>query len=302
MKCLKQSIVILELSSFQLIDLKKSPHIAVILMITSEHLDWHQDTPEYRRAKESIVSFQNESDFAIINQDFEVSGNFAQRTKAKVYFISTKQKTNGVYLESDSILSEIGKSEEICKTSQILLPGAHNLQNVLAAVACAKIYNIKTKNITLVLKTFKGLVHRLQLVREFKNIKFYNDSFSTIPETTVAAIEAFRQPKILILGGSSKNSDFSLLAQEINQNKSIKAIILVGQEATRIKKAIAKSGGTDAKIIEGANNMHQIISRAYQEAKSGDVVILSPACASFDMFKNYQDRGMQFIKEVKNLK
>ncbi|KKQ90190.1 MAG: UDP-N-acetylmuramoylalanine-D-glutamate ligase [Candidatus Curtissbacteria bacterium GW2011_GWC2_38_9] len=298
----RQSIVILELSSFQLIDLKKSPHIAVILMITSEHLDWHQDTPEYRRAKESIVSFQNENDFAIINQDFEVSGNFAQRTKAKVYFISTKQKTNGVYLESDSILSEIGKSEEICKTSQILLPGAHNLQNVLAAVACAKIYNIKTKNITLVLKTFKGLVHRLQLVREFKNIKFYNDSFSTIPETTVAAIEAFRQPKILILGGSSKNSDFSLLAQEINQNKSIKAIILVGQEATRIKKAIAKSGGTDAKIIEGANNMHQIISRAYQEAKSGDVVILSPACASFDMFKNYQDRGMQFIKEVKNLK
>ena len=140
------------------------------------------------------------------------------------------------------------------------------------------------------------------MVREFKNIKFYNDSFSTIPETTVAAIEAFRQPKILILGGSSKNSDFSLLAQEINQNKSIKAIILVGQEATRIKKAIAKSGGTDAKIIEGANNMHQIISRAYQEAKSGDVVILSPACASFDMFKNYQDRGMQFIKEVKNLK
>jgi len=298
----RQSIVILELSSFQLIDLKKSPHIAVILMITSEHLDWHQDTPEYRRAKESIVSFQNENDFAIINQDFEVSGNFAQRTKAKVYFISTKQKTNGVYLESDSILSEIGKSEEICKTSQILLPGAHNLQNVLAAVACAKIYNIKTKNITLVLKTFKGLVHRLQLVREFKNIKFYNDSFSTIPETTVAAIEAFRQPKILILGGSSKNSDFSLLAQEINQNKSIKAIILVGQEATRIKKAIAKSGGTDAKIIEGANNMHQIISRAYQEAKNGDVVILSPACASFDMFKNYQDRGMQFIKEVKNLK
>lgn len=298
----QESIVILELSSFQLIDLKKSPQIAVILMITSEHLDWHQDTRQYRRAKESIVSFQNENDFVIINQDFKVSGNFAQKTKAKVYFISTKQKTNGIYLEGDSILSEIGKQEEICKTSQVLLPGVHNLQNVLAACAAAKIYNIKTKNIAVVLKTFKGLVHRLQLVREFKNIKFYNDSFSTIPETTVAAIEAFRQSKILILGGSSKNSDFSLLAQKIVKDKSIKAIILVGKEAVRIKKAITNAGGTGTKIIEGAKNMHQIVSRAYKEAKAQDVVVLSPACASLDMFKNYQDRGMQFIEEVKSLK
>src|SRR3989344_3225915 len=298
----KQSIVILELSSFQLIDLKKSPHIAVVLMITSEHLDWHQDTAEYCRAKESIVSFQNESDFAIINQDFKASKNFAQNTKAKVYFISTKQKTNGIYLEGDSILSQIGNHEEIYKSSQVLLPGAHNLQNVVAAVAVAKIQNIKTKNIVQVLKSFKGLIHRLQLVKEINNIKFYNDSFSTIPETTVAAIEAFSQSKILILGGSSKNSDFSLLGQKINQDKSIKAIILVGKEAARIKEAIAKSGGTGAKLIEGAKNMHQIASQAYKEAKNGDVVVLSPACASFDMFKNYQDRGMQFIREVKRLK
>ena len=298
----KQSIVILELSSFQLIDLKKSPHIAVVLMITSEHLDWHQDTAEYCRAKESIVSFQNESDFAIINQDFKASKNFAQNTKAKVYFISTKQKTNGIYLEGDSILSQIGNHEEIYKSSQVLLPGAHNLQNVVAAVAVAKIQNIKTKNIVQVLKSFKGLIHRLQLVKEINNIKFYNDSFSTIPETTVAAIEAFSQSKILILGGSSKNSDFSLLGQKINQDKSIKAIILVGKEAARIKEAIAKSGGTGAKLIEGAKNMHKIASQAYKEAKNGDVVVLSPACASFDMFKNYQDRGMQFIREVKRLK
>ena len=298
----KQSIVILELSSFQLIDLKKSPHIAVVLMITSEHLDWHQDTAEYCRAKESIVSFQNESDFAIINQDFKASKNFAQNTKAKVYFISTKQKTNGIYLEGDSILSQIGNHEEIYKSSQVLLPGAHNLQNVVAAVAVAKIQNIKTKNIVQVLKSFKGLIHRLQLVKEINNIKFYNDSFSTIPETTVAAIEAFSQSKILILGGSSKNSDFSLLGQKINQDKSIKAIILVGKEAARIKEAIAKSGGTGAKLIEGAKNMHQIASQAYKEAKNGDVVVLSPACASFDMFKNYHDRGIQFIEEVKSLK
>ena len=298
----KQSIVILELSSFQLIDLKKSPHIAVVLMITSEHLDWHQDTTEYRRAKESIVSFQNESDFVIINQDFKASKNFAQKTKARIYYFSTKEKTNGTYLSHDLIISEVDRHQKICNLSQILLPGRHNLQNVLAAIACAKIQKIKTENIVKVLSRFKGLIHRLQLVREIDGVKFYNDSFSTIPETTIAAIEAFDTPKILVLGGSSKNSDFSLLGQKINQDKSIHAIILIGKEATRIKEAIAKSGGTGAKIIEGVKNMHQIASQAYKEAKAQDVVILSPACASFDMFKNYQDRGMQFSREVKSLK
>ena len=298
----KQSIVILELSSFQLIDLKKSPHIAVVLMITSEHLDWHEDTPEYCRAKESIVSFQNANDYAIINQDYPASRNFAQKTKARVYYFSTKEKTNGTYLSDDLIISEVDGHQKICSLSHILLPGRHNLQNVLAAVACAKIQKIKTENIIKVLARFKGLIHRLQLVREIEGVKFYNDSFSTIPETTIAAIEAFSQSKILILGGSSKNSDFSLLGQKINQDKSIKAIILVGKEAASIKEAIAKSGGTGAKIIEGVKNMHQIASQAYKEAKAQDVVILSPACASFDMFKNYQDRGMQFIREVKSLK
>ena len=298
----KESVVILELSSFQLIDLQKSPQIAVVLLITSEHLDWHQDTPEYCRAKESIVSFQNANDYAIINQDYPASRNFAQKTKARVYYFSTKQKTNGTYLSHDLIISEINSHQEISKTSQVLLPGAHNLQNVLAAIACAKIQKIKTENIIKVLARFKGLIHRLQLVREIEGVKFYNDSFSTIPETTIAAIEAFSQSKILILGGSSKNSDFSLLGQKINQDKSIKAIILVGKEAASIKEAIAKSGGTGAKIIEGVKNMHQIASQAYKEAKAQDVVILSPACASFDMFKNYQDRGMQFIREVKSLK
>ena len=298
----RDSTVVLELSSFQLLDLKKSPHIAVVLMITSEHLDWHKDQNDYRTAKESIVAFQSKDDFAVINWDFQAARSMVQKTKAHVYYFSTEGKTNGTYLLSDKIISKINGFEEICTTSQILLPGKHNLQNILAAVAVAKIQKIENSKIVRVLSMFKGLAYRLQLVREINKVKFINDSYSTIPETAIAAIEAFENPKVLILGGSSKNSNFSKLGQKISQDNSIKAIILIGQEAKRIKKAIVSSGGVKAKIIEGAKNMHQIVSLAYLEAKPGDVIILSPACASFDMFKNYQDRGMQFTNEVQNLK
>ncbi|OGD93043.1 UDP-N-acetylmuramoylalanine--D-glutamate ligase [Candidatus Curtissbacteria bacterium RIFCSPHIGHO2_12_FULL_41_13] len=301
-KLTRASIVVLELSSFQLLDLKKSPHIAVVLMLTSEHLDWHKDTYEYREAKESIVAYQAKNDFAVINQDFQAAKSFSQKTKAQVYFFSTENQTNGTYLSADKIISNIEGPEEICKTSQILLPGKHNLQNVLAAVAVAKIQNIKKTNIVKVLSTFKGLAHRLQLVGEIDEVKFINDSYSTIPETTIAAIDAFENPKILILGGSSKNSNFTSLGRTINQDDSIKTILLIGREAKRIKEAITAAGGTKANILEGAKNMRQIVNLAKSCAQPGDIIVLSPACASFDMFKNYQDRGEKFALEVENFK
>lgn len=300
-KVTKDSLVVLELSSFQLIDLARSPYIAVVLMTTSEHLDWHEDTQDYRQAKESIVKFQSPTDFAVINYDFEASKNFAQKTKARVYFVSTKTKTNGVYTINGSVISKIAGHEEVCQTKDVILPGRHNLQNVIAAVSVAKILQVRNQNIVKILKTFKGLPHRLQLVDKIDNVKFYNDSFSTTPETTIAAAEAFKSPKILILGGSSKKSDFSKLSQKINSDQTIKALILVGQEARRIRQSISQAGGFGGKIIEGCQNMSQIVRQAKKLAQSGDVVILSPACASFDMFKNYQDRGKQFIRQVKKL-
>ena len=171
----------------------------------------------------------------------------------------------------------------------------------MAAVSVAKIFNIKNENIVKVLKSFKGLAHRLQLVEEINGIKFYNDSFSTTPETAIAAIEAFSNPKILILGGSSKKSDFTDLGKSIAKDKNIKGIILIGEEAQRIKGAIEKAGHVKGKIIEGLINMKEIVEKSAGTSSRGDVVILSPACASFDMFKNYEDRGNQFIKEVQNL-
>ncbi|OGD93176.1 UDP-N-acetylmuramoylalanine--D-glutamate ligase [Candidatus Curtissbacteria bacterium RIFCSPHIGHO2_01_FULL_41_44] len=300
-KLKKSSFVVLELSSFQLFDLKKSPHIAVVLMITSEHLDWHKTSQEYRQAKKSIVAYQNKNDFAVINQDYPVSKSFANKTKACVYFVSTKQNTNGVYIANGKIISEIAGYEEICPTSDVILSGRHNLQNVAAAISIARILDIESQNIVEILKNFKGLTHRLQLVREINKVKYYNDSFSTTPETTISAIEAFQNPKILILGGSSKKSDFSLLGQKIVSDKSVKALILIGQESGRIKEAVTQTGNFTGQIIKGLKNMKEIVQKSQSLAKAGDIVILSPACASFDMFKNYQDRGEQFINEVKRI-
>lgn len=300
-KIKKNSLVVLELSSFQLIDLKTSPHLAVVLMVTSEHLNWHISQNEYVKSKESIVSYQAQKDFAIINYDFEQSKLYAQKTKAKVRYFSTKVSANGVYTKEGYIYSQIGKLEKVCQTKQILLPGEHNLQNVCAAVAVAKILKIKNSNIVKVLTTFRGLTHRLQLVNEINGVKYYNDSYSTVPETSIAAINALNDPKILILGGSSKKSDFKKLAEQIIQSKSIKALILIGEERAIIKKAINTKGKFYGRIIEGLKTMKQIVKTAAEIASYGDIVLLSPACASFDMFKNYEDRGQQFTSEVNKL-
>src|SRR3990167_2680333 len=263
-KLKKDSIAVLELSSFQLLDLKKSPHLAVILMVTSEHLDWHNNQDEYIDAKKPIVSYQTKNDFASVNADFANSKEIVRNTKSKIYYFSTKKRTNGVYLKSRKIVSTIEKLEEICDVSKIRLVGKHNIENVLAAVAVAKIYSVKNDDIVKVLATFKGLEHRLELVGKKNEIQFYNDSFSTTPETTIAAIESFRSKKILILGGSSKNSDFSALSQKIIVDPSIAALILIGQEAKRIENSIKENGRFKGPVLKGAKNMKEIVSSAYE--------------------------------------
>lgn len=301
-KLTKNSFVVLELSSFQLIDVKKSPHIAVVLMVTSEHLDWHKNQPEYKKAKESIVKYQKTRDFAVVNFDFENSKNIAKLTKAKIYFFSTNKKTNGIYLKNGRIVSEIQGYKEVIDATKIQLPGKHNLQNICASIAVAKILDVENNAINEVIYSFKGLDHRLQLVAKVNNVKYFNDSYSTIPETTIAAIYAFENPKIVILGGSSKNSNFTELAKLISKDPSIKALIVIGEEAKTIKKALKKEGEFTSKIIEGLKDMDSIVKIASNLSSPGDIVLFSPACASFDMFKNYKDRGEQFIKEVKKLK
>ena len=291
--------IIYELSSFQLQDLDKSPHIAVVLMITSEHLDYHKNLDEYVEAKTAITKFQGPNDFAIYNIDYPASIKIGEIGKGTKIQISREQKLEqGCFVDGDKIILKniVGTNFQL-PTSDVLLKGSHNLENICAAVAAAAHAGASKDVIQKAINTFKGLSHRLELVTEKQGIKFYDDSISTTPETAVAAINSFFEPLILILGGSSKNSDFSELGNTIKKTKNIKAIILIGEEADSIKTSL---DGFKGQILENAKNMQEIFRQIKQVASSGDVVLLSPACASFDMFKDYKDRGEQFKNLAKD--
>ena len=275
----EETWVVLELSSFQLIDLEKSPAIAVVLMVTREHQDWHKDEEEYVLAKANIVKFQQKEDWAVVNKDYPNSVRIGEMAEGIVMWI-TKNDLEGI------------------DKNEVRLRGEHNLENIVAAAAAARIAGAEEETIRQTVSDFKGLVHRLEEVAKVKGVSYFDDSFSTTPETTIAAINAFSEPVILIAGGSEKGSDFSELGRVISETKNIKAIILIGLMADRIEKSIENK---KIKILKGAKNMREIFEMVKREAAEGDVVLLSPACASFDMFKNYKERGEEFKGEVRRL-
>jgi len=310
------SWAVLELSSFQLEDLDRSPHVAVVLMVTSEHLasqapdspNYHRTLSEYLEAKKNLVRFQRSDDSVVINQDFEESRQTVKATPAQRYFFSVKETVEGgVYLFDDWLEACLDKvCLRVCRRDEVFLRGEHNLQNILAAATTALILKADLDKVVDVIKTFKGLEHRLEFVREIDGVKFYNDSFSTTPETAIAAIRSFTEPKIIILGGSDKGSDYKELGQVIAQSENVKAVILIGVTADKIKDSIwrgfrgledPKGNPIEAsrlKIVENLGSMKEVVKKASELGQSGDIVLLSPACASFDMFKNYKDRGQQF--------
>ncbi len=303
-----QSIVVLEMSSFQLEDLSKSPQVSVMLMVTQEHLDafgnqnYHKDVKDYVDAKRNILRFQTTDDMAILNMDYASTRESAEVTSAQVAWVSRyKPVGNGCFVANNTVILRSGGQETgVIGTGDILLPGSHNLENVCAALMAAYYVGVSLGDITFVLKTFKGLEHRLELVGEVNEVRYYDDSFSTVPETAAAAILAFQSPEILILGGSSKRSNFTDLGKAIDNMTNVKAIIGIGTEWPKIKSKIKKKK-SKILIIEGLKDMKSIIKKCHSIAAPGDVVLLSPACASFDMFANYKDRGDQFKKQVKNL-
>ncbi|KKU72946.1 MAG: UDP-N-acetylmuramoylalanine-D-glutamate ligase [Candidatus Amesbacteria bacterium GW2011_GWB1_47_26] len=271
----KDSLVVLELSSFQLIDLHKSPHVAVMLMMTSEHQDWHKSPDEYVEAKSKITQFQMPNDFVVYNQDYPNSVKIGMQGKGQKIAVSGNDWKG-----------------------EMRLRGGHNRENVAAAAAVAKIFGIQYSVFGEVIKNFKGLEHRLEEAATVDGVTYFDDSFSTTPETTIAAIKAFTEPLILIAGGSEKGSDFTELGKVISEAKNIKAVILIGLMAERIKEKISNE---EIKILRGAKNMAEILEQVKSVAESGDVVVLSPAAASFDMFANYKDRGDQFKEAVRKL-
>jgi UDP-N-acetylmuramoylalanine--D-glutamate ligase len=252
-------------------------------------------------AKANILKFQRPSDFAVINVDYENSLRIGKEARAQVFSISRKKRVSpGAYIEDGGVFFEDmrGKKEKIIETKEVFIPGAHNLENVCAAVVVSKLLNISAGAIAEVLKSFRGLTYRLQFIAEINGVRYYNDSFGTTPESAIAAVRAFGVPKVLILGGSIKGSDFSELAKVIAEEKNVKAIVGIGVEWPKIKEALKSAGALPSKILEGCTNMKDIIEAATNLAEAGDVVLLAPACASFDMFKNYKDRGKQFDEVV----
>ncbi|MGH7246206.1 MAG: UDP-N-acetylmuramoyl-L-alanine--D-glutamate ligase, partial [Candidatus Levyibacteriota bacterium] len=293
-----QSKVVLELSSFQLQDLTKSPHIAVMLMTTSEHLDYHKDRDEYLDAKRSSIKYQTAADIAVLNSDYEATKKSADFTKATVYWVTRFGETQrGCFVRNgDIIYRNGGKDTHIIPANHIFIPGQHNLENVCAATVVAMQSGVSPKNIAAVLQEFRGLVHRIEFVREVHGVKYYDDSFATTPESAIAAVQAFpKNPKVLILGGSSKGADFTTLGGVIAK-EDIRGIVGIGVEWEKMKQQFPAT--FPFPVIEGCQNMKEIIVAAKKLAKPGDVVLLSPACASFGMFTNYKERGNLFKEEV----
>ncbi len=291
-------LVVFELSSFQLQDLTQSPFIAVVLMVTEEHLDHHASVTEYREAKESIVKFQGEGDFAIINADFEASVNIGQNGLGhKWYFSRVREVRVGAFIKDQEIIVRTLREYAI-QIKNIQLRGSHNLENILAAVLVGVALGVPNEILEQSIQSFKGLEHRLEFVTEKRGVKFYNDSFSTTPESTIAAIQSFSEPIILILGGSEKNSNFDELATVITKQGNIKEVVLVGETAERLNSALVLAHFTGKVTKLFKTTIEQIFSMSTSSAKPGDVVLLSPACASFGLFRNYEERGLKFKQQV----
>lgn len=287
-------LVVLELSSFQLMDLNVSPHIAVCLSIVPEHLDWHRNFREYVSAKGNIFWHQVPEDLAVYNANNEFSEEIARLSPGEQV---PYMKSPGAKVSNGNIVID---GNIICRTDEVGLIGPHNLENICAAVTATwDLVKRQPGPVKRAVTAFTGLEHRLEFVRSVSGVSWVNDSFSTTPETAMAAINSFSEPKILIMGGSDKKSDYRELAKLVAQS-SVRFVILIGAMASVIE-ADLRAAGFD-KILRAPGTMPEIVTTARSVAARGDVVLLSPACASYDQFSNYRDRGERFKAAVGALK
>ncbi len=290
--------VVLELSNFQLIDFGYSPHIAVCLMITQEHQDWHADMEDYVNSKANIFKHQKSSDIAIYLAADKYSTEIACHSPGKKIPYFAKP---GAFVTDDGRIAVGDENNVIIHKTEVKLLGEHNLQNICAAVTAT--YEALGGSMSLdkaktVLSSFSGLEHRLELVRELEGVKYYDDSFATTPDAAIVAMKAFPQPKVLILGGSDKGLPYEKLAYEISR-ADVRHAIVIGQTAETIVSLLNEEGFSA--ITTGLGTMPEIVAAAHDKAKPGDAVLLSTGCASFGMFKDYKDRGNQFKQAVLEL-
>jgi UDP-N-acetylmuramoylalanine--D-glutamate ligase len=297
MYAFQDGVFVLEVSSFQLKTIDKfKPDIGVILNIDQDHMDWHPSFEDYVESKARIFENQDQQDYLILNYDDEVVRNLAKKAKSQVLWISLEQEvTQGAYLSDDKVIINIdGQRILAFSTDELLIKGIHNVFNASVASLIAYLNGVNIEIVREILKRFKGLPHRIEFVTQKNGIKFYDDSKGTNPHAVLWALQGFKEPIILIMGGEDKDLDFHPLRDVIK--KHCKLIIAIG-------KARPKIINTFQDIIEviPADDMKDAVEKAWSHAQSGDVILLSPGCASFDMFKNYKERGDVFQHWVREI-
>ncbi len=297
-----ESIVVLELSSFQLMNMEISPNISVITNISPNHLDIHKSYEEYIDCKKNIFTHQSSDGIVVLNADNEITNKMKSEANGKVIMFSSKQRLdNGVIYDNKTIKScEDGLRRHVIDVKNVKLRGIHNYENICAAIAAtSSLVDIDTQ-IKAITK-FAGVEHRLEFIREINGVKWYNDSIGTSPSRTIAGLNSFDEKIVLIAGGYDKHLDYTPIAKPIVENVS--ALILVGATTEKIYEAVTKelkAQNKDMPIVK-CTTLEETISIANKIAKPGEVVLFSPASASFDMFKNFAERGDLFKKLVNNI-
>ncbi len=295
-------VIVYELSSFQLWDLQKSPHIAVVLAIEPDHLDVHADFNEYLAAKANIRKHQEQDDVCYYHSTNEFARRIAMTGdwpedeeerkiwQAQAFRYATPE---AVYVQDGNFIVH---DEVICPTSAVQLLGEFNIENACAAISAARNFTVDSRAIEQGIREFTGLLHRLKFVAEVDGIRYYDDSIATTPGSAIAALKAFEQPKVIILGGSDKGADYTDVIEVCRETES--QVLAIGQTGLVIRELCAKLGVVCTRVDGG---MMEVVQKAHELAHVGDVVILSPASASFDQYRSYADRGDQFIVAVEAL-
>lgn len=301
-KMTPEDIVVLELSSFQLMGMKVSPHIGVITNITPNHLNIHKDYQEYIDAKKNIFKYQKENDIIILNYDNAITRECAKEALGKVVYFSGKNKLEDGLIVDDKIIKECkdGIRKHLLDTQEVLLRGEHNYENIATALAATRTL-VDTDIAIKAIKKFKPVEHRLEFVREINKVKWYNDSVSSSPTRTIAGLKSFDEEIVLIAGGYDKNLDYTPIAKPIIDN--VKALILMGQTSGKIFEAVKEELEKQNKKLKiyMCNSLEETVNLAKKVSKPNQIVLFSPASASFDMFKNFADRGIQFKNLVNKL-
>ena len=289
------SVAVAEVSSFQLETVARfAPHIAVVTNITPDHLSRHYNMENYIYLKSKLLSNLRESEYAVLNYDDKTVRNFSEKTKGKVVYFSAETEVNGAYVSDGAIFY---KGKRLAELSSLPVSGEHNVLNLLAAVCVAEIMGMSDEAIFEGIRGFKGVKHRIQYVKTVAGVDYYNDSKATNSDASEKAIDAMKKPVVMILGGKDKGLDFNALFEKI-KNSQVKSVVLTGESAPRLYEAAQKAGYENTYV---ASDFEIAVKLASVIAKSGDAVLLSPACSSYDRFSSFEERGDEFIRIVEAL-